>query len=161
MTRRRLALAAVFTIAALGLTGADQSILPTAPIINFRLPVFNEQGYRMWELRGSEAIFDPKEERADIKGLRLTIYSGDDRAIVENLVESPSAVVLKKQLLVSGPGLIRMIGYQPGREFEVRGEDWSYQESAPTAANPEKTKTVVIRKNVVVTFAEDIGDILR
>ncbi|MBE2215265.1 MAG: hypothetical protein IAE82_15440, partial [Opitutaceae bacterium] len=154
---RRLLFAAGFTAVAALLIGASTPIIPTAPIVDFRLPVFNEQGYRFWEVRGSEALFDPKEERAEIKSLRLTVYSGDDRGLVENVVESPFAVLERKTLTVSGPGLIRLIGYERGREFEVRGEDWTYQETPPTATSPEKTKSVVIRKNVVVTFAQDIG----
>jgi hypothetical protein len=159
--RRRIALGCAFAAAALLLVGASTPIIPTAPIIDFRLPVFNEQGFRHWEVRGSEAVFDPVQERAEIKSLRLTVYSGDEREFVENVVESPYAVLLRKELSVSGPGLIRLIGYERGREFEVRGEDWSFQEIPPSATNPEKTKSVVIRKNVVVTFSQDIGNILR
>jgi hypothetical protein len=159
--RRRFVLGFAFAAAALLLARASTPIIPTAPIIDFRLPVFSEQGFRLWEVRGSEAIFDPVQERAEIKSLRLTVYSGDDRGLVENVVESPYAVLLRKELSVSGPGLIRLIGYERGREFEVRGEDWTFQELPPTATNPEKTKSVVIRKNVVVTFSQDIGNILR
>lgn len=159
--RRRRALGFLLAAVAALLAGASTPIIPTAPIIDFRLPVFNEEGFRLWEVRGSEAIFDPVQERAEIKSLRLTVYSGDDRGFVENVVESPYAVLLRKELSVSGPGLIRLIGYERGREFEVRGEDWTFQELPATATNPEKTKSVVIRKNVVVTFSQDIGNILR
>lgn len=162
MKLRRLAIATAVASVALLLGGADSPVVPTAPIIDFRLPVFNEQGYRIWELRGSEAIYDPKAERAEIRGLRLRVFSGDEREIVENIVESPFAIVLRKENSISGPGLIRMTGTaEHNREFEVRGEDWTYQETASGPDNPRKTKSVVIRKNVVVTFSEDIGNILR
>lgn len=163
MKLRRLAMAAASATAALFLLGASPPVLPTAPIVDFRLPVFNEQGFRAWELRGSEAIYDAKAQRAEIKGLRLRVFSGDDREFVENTVESPLAIVVvtDKERTASGPGLIHLVGAERGREFEVRGEDWTYQETVTNAANPQKTKSVVIRKNVVVTFAQDIGNILR
>ena len=147
--------------AALFLAGASAPIIPTAPIVDFRLPVFNEQGFRVWELRGSEAIYDPKAQRAEIKGLRLRVFSGDDRSLVENTVESPLAIVLINERSISGPGMIHLVGAERGREFEVRGEDWTYQETLPGPDNPQKVKSVVIRKDVVVTFSEDIGNILR
>ncbi len=161
MNTRRLPAALVVATTALLLTGATPPVIPTAPIIDFRLPVFNEEGYRIWELRGSEAIYEPQAQRADIKGLRLKVFSGDDRELVENTVESPLAIVLVKERSISGPGMIHLVGAERGREFDVRGEDWTYQETLPGPDQPQKTKTVVIRKNVVVTFSEDIGNILR
>lgn len=161
MNLRRLILGPVLGGTALLLVGASAPIIPTAPIVDFRLPVFNEEGFRVWELRGSEAIYDPKAQRAEIKGLRLRVFSGDDRNLVENTVESPLAIVLVNERSISGPGLIHLVGAERGREFEVRGEDWTYQETLPGPDNPQKVKSVVIRKNVVVTFSEDIGNILR
>ncbi len=158
--RRFLALTGLVAAAA-ALYSASSPILPTAPIIDFRLPVFNEQGFRIWELRGSEAIYLPEEQRAEIKGLHLRLFSGDDRELVQNEVESPLAIALINDRSVSGPGMIRMTGAERGREFEVRGEDWTYQETLDGPDKKQKTKTVVIRKNVVVTFSEDIGSILR
>lgn len=161
MKSRRLSIAATLAAVAVFLAGASLPVVPTAPIVDFRLPVFNEQGFRAWELRGSEAIYDPVAQRAEIKGLRLRVFSGDDRELVENTVESPLAIVLVKERSISGPGLIHLIGAERGREFDVRGEDWTYQETVPTPENPRKTKTVIIRDNVVVTFSQDIGNILR
>ena len=161
MRTRRLSTAAAFLATALLLVGASTPVIPTAPIVDFRLPVFNEQGFRTWELRGSEAIYDPQTQIAEIKGLRLRVFSGDDRALVENTVESPLAIVNVNERSIRGPGLIHLVGAERGREFEIRGEDWTYQETLPTPANPQKVKTVVIRKAVVVTFSEDIGNILR
>ena len=158
---RRAIVAASLTLAAFFATGASTPVIPTAPIIDFRLPVFNEEGFRIWELRGSEALYLPAEQRVEIKGLHLKIYSGDDREIMQNEVESPLAIALINERTVSGPGLIRMTGAERMREFEVRGEDWTYQETLGGPDKKEKTKTVVIRKAVVVTFSEDIGSILR
>jgi len=162
MTLRRTATSSLILLAATLLLGASSTpVVPIAPIVDFRLPVFNERGFRTWELRGSEAIYDPIAQRAEIRSLRLRVFSGDERDQVENTVDSPLAIVLVKERSISGPGLIHLIGSERGREFEVRGEDWSYQETLPTATAPTKTKTVIIRQNVVVTFSEDIGNILR
>jgi len=163
MNTRRLGICTTVVAAALLLAGADTPMVSTAPIVDFRLPVFNEQGFRIWELRGSEAIYDIEAKRAEITGLRLRVFSGDDREIVENILESPLAIVQIEEgsRTASGPGLIRMVGLERERGFEVRGEDWTFTETTPAEAGAEKTKIVVIRKNVVVTFAHDIGNILR
>lgn len=161
MNIRRLPAALLVAAAALLLAGATPPVIPTAPIVDFRLPVYNEEGFRIWELRGSEAIYDPEAQRAEIKGLRLKVFSGDDRALVENTVDSPLAIVLVKERSISGPGMIHLVGAERGREFDVRGEDWTYQETLPGPDQPQKIKSVVIRRDVVVTFSEDIGNILR
>jgi len=163
MKRRHAALTLVAVALGLLLAHAQTPVMPTAPIVDFRLPVFNEQGFRIWELRGSEAIYDLKAQRAEITGLRLRVFSGDEREAVENTLESPLAIVqiAEGSRTASGPGLIRMVGLESGREFEVRGEDWTFEETTPTPARPEKTKSMVIRRDVVVTFAQDIGNILR
>lgn len=162
MKFRRHSIALVLAVGALVFAGANPPpVLPTAPIVDFRLPVFNEQGFRVWELRGSEAIYDHAAQRAEIKGLRLRVFSGDDRELLENTVESPLAIVKVAERSITGPGMIHLVGAERGREFEVRGEDWTYQETLPTPDQPEKVKTVVIRKGVVVTFSQDIGNFLR
>lgn len=163
MITRRPFLLVVLALAAVAGAANPPPILPTAPIVDFRLPVFNEAGFRIWELRGSEAAYDHTAQRAEIRGLRLRVYSGDERELVENEVESPLAIAHVEERKVSGPGLIRLTGVERGRDYEVRGEDWTYQETYADApdGSRRKTKSVVIRKNVVVTFPEDIGDILR
>jgi hypothetical protein len=91
------------------------------------------------------------------------VFSGDERELVQNEVESPLAIVVIKERArtASGPGLIRMTGAERGREFEVRGEDWTFEETVTDSGGKQKTRTLVLRKDVVVTFSEDIGNILQ
>ena len=123
-------------VGALVFAGANPPpVLPTAPIVDFRLPVFNEQGFRVWELRGSEAIYDHAAQRAEIKGLRLRVFSGDDRELLENTVESPLAIVKVAERSITGPGMIHLVGAErrvatPGRRGRVgiAGQDADHAE---------------------------------
>jgi hypothetical protein len=47
-------LRALVIIASL-MTAANAQMTPDAPIKNFKLPMFNNAGVRIWDLRGEEA----------------------------------------------------------------------------------------------------------
>ena len=117
------------------------------PVVNFRLPVFNDQGYRIWELRGGSGRFVDKNH-VELTAVRLQILSGDESNTVEWEITSPLATARPDDKIVSGPGQLRVVG----RNFELFGDDWTYAHD---------TKTVVIRKNVVATFSGSIGNILQ
>jgi hypothetical protein len=119
------------------------------PVTNFRLPVFNKQGYRIWEVTGASGRFIDKDN-VELTSLRVLVLSGDDAATVQWEISSPQANVHPESRTVSGPGQLRVVGRDP--PFEIFGDDWTYE---------HETKTVVIRKKVVATFSGSIGNIIQ
>jgi hypothetical protein len=148
MIRRRfLARAGLAALGALAVTIALAQIPAQAPILNFRLPIFNPAGFRTWELRGSTGRYVDRD-RVELTGVRLQVFSGDEAGTVELEVASPEAIAQPESRMISGPGQLHVIG----RGFELFGNDWTYEDAE---------KTLVIRRDVVTTFKQNIGDILR
>jgi hypothetical protein len=133
----------------LGLVGASAAaqFFSTEPIVDFRLPMFNDEGWRTWEVRGSEGRYID-ENRIEITSLDLRLLSGDASATVETAITSPLAVVHPKDRTVTGPGALRATG----QGFRLYGEDWLYEHD---------TKTVTVRHAVVLTLDGTVGDILK
>ncbi|HEX9782917.1 MAG TPA: hypothetical protein VGA56_09355 [Opitutaceae bacterium] len=66
-----------FFLLGVGAVAASAQFVSKEPIINFRLPMFNEDGYKIWEVRGSEGRY-LEENRIEITSLDLRILSGDE-----------------------------------------------------------------------------------
>ena len=126
---------------------ADAQILPNAPVYDFRMPMFGENGYIVWELRGSEGRFISRE-RIDVENLSLRFYSGDSDLTVIITVKSPKASIYPdERRATSGSGL-----HVAGHNFEIVGERWDWVGDE---------QTLRVREEVRVTFFEKITDILR
>ncbi len=109
-----------------------------APVLNFRIPTFNRQGYRSWLLCGAEGRYLSANELA-VTNLSLTVFSGDAANGVEYVFLSPEAVARPDDGQVHGPGTLRLVA----TEYEATGEDWVYD---------HRQKKISIRKNVRVVF---------
>ena len=130
------------------LDAAEPAVEPSGPpIVNFRLPTFNADGYRTWLARGSQA-WRLNEDLFDVNELTLTIFTGLADGRIETMILSPSARVQPAESLVTGKSTIRVINDQ----FEAFGTDWSYA---------QKEKKVSIAKNVRVTFRAEFKDLLK
>lgn len=112
-----MAAAGIFLAAATGLG----RMVPDAPITHFSLPMFGQNGYKAWELRGLKGIYQ-NENQAVVEGLELEVFSGNADLLTENLIRSPRATILfdsetahgQSSLFVSGPG------------YQIQGRDWSW-----------------------------------
>jgi hypothetical protein len=142
MKRRLLAAAAILCAAAL-----PGQITSPQPVLEFQLPVFNKQGFRVWELRGGSGRYvDPNH--IELTAVHLDVFSGDASETVEWTISSPLAIVAPEDRTVSGPGQIHVVG----RRFEIFGDDWAYEEAR---------KTVVVRKGVLASFSGSLGNLLQ
>jgi hypothetical protein len=118
-----------------------------APIVNFRLPTFTDDGFRAWLVRGSEARLISARE-IDVSELTMTVFSGDAAERVTTMILSPAARLLPEQQVVHGPGALRVID----DEFEATGEQWRYD---------HREKRVSIGRNVRVAFRAQLKDLLQ
>ncbi len=123
---------------------------PNAPITNFKLPLFNDEGYRTGYLRGDQGIY-VNESEIRIIGMELNQYSGDERDAVIGTMESPEALFRldqNKKRSAAGPGAIRL----ENDSFVLTGEDWIWQ---------EKGNQLVINKNVKIVIFDEIGNVIK
>jgi hypothetical protein len=134
-------------LAAAPLQAAGPQVQANAPILNFSLPSFNEQGFRTMLVRGREAIVASKTE-ARLRDMTLTVFSGDAEARVETVFVSPAATVRLDERVVFGEESVRVVN----DTFELIGTDWRYEHDA---------KRILIRAGARVVFQTEIRDLLR
>lgn len=139
---RPFLLSVVFSLAGFGLIA---QMMPDAPIQHFRLPMFGENGFKTWELRGVKGHLHSKEE-AVIEGMELVVFSGDEAMWEENRIRSPKALIRLEESRADGDSSLFVVG--PG--YEIQGNDWSWI---------GLEKKIIVRDAVRVSFAGTV-DIL-
>lgn len=123
-------------------SGLYAQMIPDAPIRNFRLPLFGENGYKEWELRGLEGHYISEGE-AGVDGLDLLIFSGDEQMELESRIRSPHALIEFEHSRASGQSSLFMTG--PG--FEIQGSDWIWD---------GKEKRLRVSRNARVIFEQQL-----
>lgn len=123
-----------------------------APLRNLRLPVFNEFGNRIWDLRAASARqLTESAERFELSTVHLRVLVGDADGTLDTELFAPVAVVDltdKNNRTVSGKGQLHVIG----RAVELFGTDWICYAD---------TKSIVVEHDVVITFTASLGNILQ
>ena len=122
--------------------GVSAQMIPDAPIQNFRLPLFGDNGYKEWELRGLEGHYI-REGEARVDGLDLLVFSGDREMNLESRIRSPQAFIEFELSRASGTSSLFMTG--PG--FEIQGSDWIWE---------GKEKRLQVSSNVRVIFEQQL-----
>ena len=134
------------TIISWDLMGTAQMI-PNAPIENFRLPMFNQEGFKAWEIQGDQGLL-VGETNIELVKIRLQVFSGTAAKVIETEITSPRATMVINENRVYGTNSIRI----ENKNYLITGQNWQW--------NGDQ-KTVVIQENVIVTFFQDIGDLLQ
>jgi len=138
---------ATFVAALAFAASALAQMTPDAPIKNFKLPMFNNAGVKVWDLRGEEAKYLNRDQ-VDLFQMRLKIFENDGSGNVRLEIESPHASVFPNQHTVSGPDKIRVLN----ADFEISGSDYTWR---------GREQSVSIRKDVHVVFKSPLQDILK
>ena len=121
---------------------------PNAPIVNFKLPLFNDAGFRAWYLKGDEGLYLAGGKEVQIKNMLLQEYSGNDQDEVVGQITSQAARFQRTKLIASGPGEIQV----SNDLFTLQGEDWIWQ---------GLENSLTINRRVKVVIQGDIGDLIR
>jgi lipopolysaccharide export system protein LptC len=122
-------------------------MIPNAPIENFRLPMFNQEGFKAWEIQGDQGLL-VGETNIELVKIRLQVFSGTAAKVIETEITSPRATMVINENRVYGTNSIRI----ENKNYLITGQNWQW--------NGDQ-KTVVIQENVIVTFFQDIGDLLQ
>jgi lipopolysaccharide export system protein LptA len=119
---------------------------PTAPVKDFSLPRFGENGYTEWVLQGGQGIYDSAEQ-IRIKEMALRVYSGDERMALELTLDSPEAKLLLKENRADSDSPIVIVG----ANFKISGVGWSWN---------GLTKEIEVKYDVLVEFTQALSDAL-
>ena len=120
-------------------------MIPDAPIQHFKLPMFGDNGYKTWELRGMKGHY-LSENEALVEAMELVVFSGDASMWEENVIRSPKALIQFQESRAKGDSSLFVIG--PG--YEIQGRNWSWD---------GLDRKIVVRDAVRVSFAGTV-DIL-
>lgn len=131
-------------------TSSADSNVTNAPVKKFRLPQFNEQGFRTGLLEGDEARLI-SQTQIDITEMHFTIFSGDESNTVDTTLLAPTATILipdPQHVVVEGKGPVRVVR----SDLDASGVDWTYLHAE---------KKVSMRKNVHVVFRSELTNLLK
>lgn len=120
---------------------------PGTPVHDFKLPLFNEEGYRTWYLRGEKGVY-VSETQIRIEGMTVSQYSGDEEDRRIAVLTSPEAIFHFDSTTAYGPGELRI----KSDTFDVVGHDWIWI---------GEKKEITLNRDVNVVLFEGIGDILK
>lgn len=134
------------TACLLSVCALQAQMTPSAPVQNFRLPSFGENGYTQWVLQGGKGIYD-SETQIRIEDMALRVYSGDERMALEMTMDSPAATLLTKQKRAISEEAITIVG----SNFKVSGVGWSWD---------GESKEIEVKFDVVVEFTQGMENML-
>lgn len=136
----------LFLIIMIKKTFADtKSFIPHAPIINFKLPMFNKEGYQSWHIHGQKGIY-VNEEQVDVIGMKLDIFSGNENNLLEATIESPKATIFLYENQAKSKNKINVIG----NGYTLSGKNWFWN---------GKLKKIIINQNVKIVFNESLTNL--
>ena len=116
---------------------------PNAPIKNFRLPRFGDNGYTQWMLQGDQGIYD-RDEQVSVKKMAMRIYSGDERMALELSMDSPQGTLLLQENRGYSESPITIVG----ANFKISGIGWKWSGD---------TKEIIVKQDAVVKFTQGIA----
>lgn len=116
---------------------------PIAPIKNFRLPRFGDNGYTQWMLQGEQGIFE-RDEQVSVKQMAMRIYSGDERMALELSMDSAEGILSLQENLGYSESPITIVG----ANFKISGIGWEWSGD---------TKEIIVKQETVAKFTQGIA----
>ena len=149
MPRRRVfALAGCLFAAFAGAQSAtDARVNTSAPVRNYTVSFFSEEGYTRVRVQGGSADLSDRTA-VRMEDVTLTVYTGGEYRAVEAILIAPLAILEPEPERVSGPDSVRLIR----DDAQVEGEDWSYEHAE---------RRIHVRRRAHVVFNTALTDILQ
>jgi hypothetical protein len=138
---------AVFALLASPLGAPAQDTMVAPPARNWILPLFTKEGFRQMTIRGDE-VSPVSNDRVDITGMNVTVFSGGAEAKVDSVLLSPQATFLLTEKTARGDKSVRLVR----DDVEVSGEVWTYLYNE---------KKVLISRHAHVVFHSALPDLLK
>lgn len=123
-------------------------LLPDAPIKQFRLPVFDETGYKVCDFAGEEGKLISETEVL-VSGMVLRTWEPGDPPVLSMTIQSPTAVILPSEQKAVGKEFIAI--RSADGNFSILGRQWFWE---------GRENRIVIEEDVRVSFNESLGGLL-
>ena len=117
-----------------------------APLRDFRLPKFGENGQLEWDFSGESGIY-VSDAQVDVRGVKLRVFSDDVPPLQVFEMQSRKASIFPEAGKALGGGSV----YGRARDFVISGEEWEWTEGSDT---------LVIEKEVRVIFNQPLNNLL-
>jgi hypothetical protein len=139
----------LFTTVFLKLTckGEDFHASLNAPIGNFVLPIFNEDGYKTWETYGTSAVLN-NEGTFDINDVKLCCFTDQNDGTAAFVAVSEHAFLVPSSHMAHGDSKIMIVG----KNFRASADTWKFFGSE---------KKIVAKNNVSVFLDCDVEEFWR
>lgn len=124
-------------------------MMPNAPIKNFMVPGFSQEGYTEWILKGRELEYK-SEDLAFVQDMYLQILSPNDSQELTMEMRSPHAFFLLKNNKAKSKESIEI----RGPNFQITGRQWKWD-------GTQATKKIIIEKEGSVVFYEELKGFLK
>lgn len=130
-----------------GSAAYQQDFSTDTPIMDFRLPLFAQSGYKGWEIAGHEGRY-LGDNRILVLLMSIKVFSGDAAMRLETVISSPDATIEIQEKRADSESSLLV----EGEDYRVRGRNWSWY------GNEQR---ILIREDAEVAFAQSLGNILR
>lgn len=130
----------------LGLAAQDNRVSTSAPVQDYAVSFFSDEGYPRVRVVGESAdLADASKVR--LTGMELILYSGLADRSVETHLASPAAILEPESEFISGPDSVKVVR----SDVEVEGYDWSYD---------HQERRIRIRRQARVVFKTPLDGLL-
>jgi len=119
-----------------------------APVENFRLPVFGENGFRVWDLQGKTGTY-LEDETIAVERMILRTFPPNDPQNPELIIESPQAIISPESNQARGDQYLFL--QATDGSYAIVGRRWHW------FGDKER---ITIQEDARVTFRQAIGSIL-
>jgi hypothetical protein len=126
---------------------ADAKILLNVPVDDFVMPIFDDDGHRMWEARGESAVLGT-DESLHVTDMRLSCFTGSNGTTEAFFAVSDAATII--------PGTHKALGES---KIEIFGENFCA--SADAWEFFGDSKKIVAKNNVRVLLDGTITGVSR
>ena len=99
-------------------------ILPDAPIEGVRVTMFSDEGSKVWNLKGSSALYRD-DGAVEVKDMDLEIFQGEGGKQVDMHILGGEAVYFADERSISGEGGV----FVAGEFYQIQGDNWQYSQS--------------------------------
>ena len=134
--RRGCVLVAILAVA-FGLP-VNSQILPDAPIEGVTLPMFSDEGYKLWNLQGSSVAYN-EDGGVEVKELDLEIYQGQEGQEVDMHIVGAQALYESEDRTVAGEGGV----FVDGDFYDIEGDNWKYSQDDRIVQVSSNVKVVI------------------
>lgn len=125
----------------------DQRVSTSAPVQDYTVSFFSDQGYPRVRVVGASADLS-NPARVRLTGMELILYSGEADRAIDTSLAAPLAVLEPEPELVSGPDAVKLV--RP--DVSVEGYDWSYD---------HRERHIRIRREARVVFNTPLEGLLK